>query len=408
MEFADVVVVGAGAAGLSCATALSAAGLGVVVLEARDRIGGRLRTWRGPDGDVVELGAQVVHTTGDATLRSLLDTAGLRTTPMATGVELTVVQGGRCWTAAELAGGAPWMVERRLATRTGDHRGVADSLAGAAPPQSAAWSWLEQVMGDDPKRLWVSAMAQSRKSSGGEAVVVDGFDRLADALAAGVDVRAGAPVDAIRRGGDGVEVIGPHAVRGRVAVVTAPPAVAVDTIRFEPALPAATVDAAAVLASGDAVVIVASMAHRAGRSSCALLVDPPGGLWRCVAGSRVLVGHVKGEPARHARRRPESWAARVAAYVDPGLGPVESVDLCDWGRDRWARGAYSVPVRGVHEASTRWSAPLDGVLYFAGEASAPTGLRGLVDGAVVSGLRTAGVIATLHDGSARQHTGRLR
>ncbi|MEV1206570.1 FAD-dependent oxidoreductase, partial [Microbispora rosea] len=58
----DVVVVGAGVSGLTAARRLRAAGLAVTVLEARDRVGGRVRTHRPSDGGpAMELGAQVVH-----------------------------------------------------------------------------------------------------------------------------------------------------------------------------------------------------------------------------------------------------------------------------------------------------------------------------------------------------------
>jgi squalene-associated FAD-dependent desaturase len=61
-SFSDVIVVGAGLAGLSCAVALADAGLRVAVLEAAQAPGGRARSWRhGPSGDVVDIGPHVVH-----------------------------------------------------------------------------------------------------------------------------------------------------------------------------------------------------------------------------------------------------------------------------------------------------------------------------------------------------------
>ena len=59
---ADVIVIGAGLAGLEAARGLGGAGRRVIVLEARDRIGGRVHTVREPDWPVpVEAGAEFVH-----------------------------------------------------------------------------------------------------------------------------------------------------------------------------------------------------------------------------------------------------------------------------------------------------------------------------------------------------------
>src|SRR5215210_2722103 len=61
VETVDVVVIGAGVAGLNCARKLLRQGATVVVLEARDRVGGRICTLRLPGYEPVELGAQVIH-----------------------------------------------------------------------------------------------------------------------------------------------------------------------------------------------------------------------------------------------------------------------------------------------------------------------------------------------------------
>ena len=82
LEKHDVVIIGAGAAGLAAAKTLSSAGLDVCVLEARDRIGGRIHTHHDPAIDVpIELGAEFVHGRPPETL-NLVRQSGLSTEPV--------------------------------------------------------------------------------------------------------------------------------------------------------------------------------------------------------------------------------------------------------------------------------------------------------------------------------------
>lgn len=400
MERADVVVVGAGAAGLACAQALAVAGRDAVVLEARARVGGRLRTFRLGE-ETVELGAQVVHPTPHDPLRSALASAGLRTQAHDPDAEVFVVSGGRREDAATVAARwppPPWVVEDRLASLHGVDATVTQALEVLpADCRPAAAAWLEQVLGGDPDLLHVGALAASRRArpTGEVVAVVGGFDRLAEALAEGLDVRTGSPVTAVRWGHDAVEVSGAQVLQADAAVVTVPPSVVLaGTVAFTPGLPAAWTEAAARLASHDALVVVLEGTRPAPTSAWVLLVDPPGGLWRTVAGSRVLTGHLKGRAA--ARGRTLDWsgpaATALAAQVAPDLGSATTVEVCDWGRDPWACGAYSLPVAGAADAAARWAMPLAGRVFFAGEASAQEGLRGLVQGALASGRRAAAAV----------------
>jgi monoamine oxidase len=397
VEAVDVAVLGAGASGLACAQALSNAGLRVAVLEARSRVGGRIRTARMPTGDVIELGAQVVHVTHDQSLLRFIAKTGIRTVPYAFDSDVYVVQRGVRWDAATLSRHrppTPWVVERQLGTDAADSETVADALAHLPENQRiCATAWMEQVVGGDCRALDVAGVVVDRDSRhpGNEIVVVDGFDTVTEILSRGLDIRLASPVETIRWSRHGLETKG-SVVSAKAAVVTVPPSVVLNGgLTFEPPLATDKLAALPLLASTDALSVVLTTVEPARRSVWALLVDTPQGFWWTKAGSPHVVGHVKGPAAAAAREW--GWSAERAAHVavtlDPGLGAVTSVGLHDWGADPWALGAYTVPVVGIDDASRRWAEPVDDVLFFAGEATADRGLRGLVQGAVDSGLRAA-------------------
>src|SRR5262245_36875160 len=114
-----VVVVGAGFAGLAAAWALAEAAVEVVVLEARDRVGGRVWSRELPSGAVVEMGAEFILP-GDDTIRSIADRLGLRLFEKGTTYGDRELRGGVPVTRDELVAGyaevAAAARERRLAS----------------------------------------------------------------------------------------------------------------------------------------------------------------------------------------------------------------------------------------------------------------------------------------------------
>ncbi len=202
MERWDVVVVGAGASGLAAASYLGATGARVLVLEARDRVGGRVLTVRAPGVDApIELGAELVH---GAALheRAVLERHG---------IEATVVRGDR------------FDVERGRLVRPDDAWGeiarVAEQLADLEPDRSigdavsvlglarrqrdAILDYVRGFHAADPARMSARAFAQAESGTAHREMsrIAAGQDALPQALASEL------PRDALRLGWQVVRVV---------------------------------------------------------------------------------------------------------------------------------------------------------------------------------------------------------
>jgi monoamine oxidase len=254
-------VVGAGAAGLAAAKALREAGREVEVIEARDRIGGRLDTVQPAGWPIpVERGANWVQNVDASDLPALLRAAGASAPEFAWDSRATLLQDGR------RAGETPGREEfERLIERL--------QGAAAAQPESAALASLiaASAGGVDPEILvhlveteLVSEFAAdpeelsarwtlSEGSEGDDLIVTGGYGKLAASLAVGTRVTLGQPVDRVALAGDGVTVSGPGGFRRAYdrVIVTAPLGVlAAGAITFEPELPAGHREALAKLKIG--------------------------------------------------------------------------------------------------------------------------------------------------------------
>jgi monoamine oxidase len=411
----DVIVLGAGAAGLACGSSSALRGLSVVVLEARDRIGGRILTVRPPGELPVEAGAQVVHGERAATWEVLRE-GKLRAEPLRKDVPFAMVVGGRRLEPRDLveAGVAPpWSVEEQLGAPGVADRPVAELLEGTSPlVRQLALAWLTQVWCADPERLSAAGMRAVRAAwevGREDFEVADGYDLVARRLAAELDVRVGAPVGTLRwRAG----MVTAEAKAGEwtagAAVVTVPPsAVTEGALRFAPPLPPAKEAACAALPAGDALTLVATWSEPATRSGWALVADEPGGFWRVRKGSRTVQGSVKGPGARVADQLASSapWIEETAGLAFPWLsGRCIDVGLADWGSDAYARGGYCYPAAGSLPAQLVWAEPIAGTLFFAGDATTGARHAATVHGAIESGRRAASeVAASLARGPSDRH-----
>jgi monoamine oxidase len=405
----EVIVVGAGVAGLACAADLARAGVDVLVLEARDRIGGRVLTHRPADGGpAVELGAQIVH--GDRNpVHTLLGPLPAAPRPQSA----SVVRGRVARPMATLAGGphAPWLLEAGLVRYEGEPSGgvtVADWLtrSGAGDTERAtAEEWLRQTWAADPARLDAAAVGTAMRQDPcgrGEFTVPGGLDRIPAALAEGLTVRTGTPVHRIEADARADEVRltagdGGGTVAARQVVVAVPPVV-VDRGLLEIAgLDADRREAARTLRPGDGFVAAVTLSEPAPASVSVFDADGVGGFLSCVRGRPEVLVVAKGAAAPYVRGAASGGPAGglLAGLLAVALpwtrtAEVMAVETADWGEDPYAGGAFCAPGPGVAEAARCWARPTDdGRLFFTGEAAVAGRALPWMQGAIADGRRAA-------------------
>jgi len=425
----DVLIIGAGAAGLAAAAEVARAGRSALLLEARDRIGGRCWSLEIPGMPVpVELGAEFIHGRPPATF-SLLEKFGI---------------------AAMDRNGSGWYVERGRLRSTGD---VFDEIRAAlreigAPRRDVSFdTFLQRELGHlsprarafarrrvegydaaDPARA--SARAIVEEWSGEDEATaashfrpLGGYGLLLESLSrslAGTKVRLQlrSVVHEVRWQRGRVEVLGRRggkvfrANAGR-AIVTLPLGVlqlapdAPGAVRFAPALDA---KARALGGLAPSPVIKVMMRFRTafwetldgGRYEDAAFLrsfDAPfPSFWTALPVHTPLLVAWAGGPkadrlsglaARDIIRRATASLEAIFGKRAKVARRLEAAWLHDWQQDLFARGAYSYVRVGGAGARKALAAPLQGTLFFAGEASDFEGEHGTVAGALRSGTRAA-------------------
>ena len=421
-----VVVIGAGMAGLTAANALHHAGVPCVVLEARDRLGGRLHT-ADVGGSPVDLGGAWIHTPIGNPMTAWADQCGVER--RAANALIDIVG----WDA-EHGRVPPDVLERLLAESWEATPAIAAAGRALGPDTSVAEAMavvLAERGGDPVEHGWFAKLLlgaieqdsaapatsmpavhpeSSTLEYGGDYVgdmLLGGYVRLIEPMAAGLDIRRGWVVASIETGRDGIAVTSAdgRTESGSHVLVTLPLGVLqAGSVRFAPDLPA---DRRAVIErlgmgrfekvalrferpfwSETGVPHIVDVSPGAGpRVSFVLGLDSS-------VGEPVVVGLAFGsDVGALTTGTPAESAARVMAVLEGATGrPVPSpvaIARTAWSVDPFAQGSYAyVKLGSTLEDLDTLGLPVAGRILFAGEATS-SARCGFADGALTSGIREA-------------------
>jgi polyamine oxidase len=411
----EVIVIGAGVAGLAAARALHDAGSQVVVLEGRDRPGGRISTDRSL-GTPVDLGAAWIHGIRGNPITALARRAGVRTllSPHEA-LRLWDADGGMLSLEAGLATlrGFRELLEdaAALGARIEQDISMAEALARLSPERAdaqrvLAWSqgWLELMSGGACEALSLQHWSDDQELPGPDHVVPHGYDGIVQHLARGLDIRFEHEVEHIDWSGDEVVVdTSCGAFRAARVVITLPLGVLkAGDVAFTPALPerkraaierlgVGTVDKIALRFQAPFWPRDATHLHL--MSATRDEIRGFTSLWP--QGAPVLVAYACGRSGHALEALDDDGAVApvldaLARMFGAAVTPVEGALVSRWRRDPFSRGASSyIPVGASGEDYDAMATPVGDRLYFAGEATFRKH-PSTVHGAYLSGLREAG------------------
>jgi len=431
-----VIIIGAGIAGLSAAEILSQSGIPVLLLEARERIGGRIYTRHDSSGFPIELGAEFIHGKPSEILKHLKDS------------DIDEVEGDN-WCVADHR-----LVPCDFFSQV---ESILDAMDDSLPDESFL-SFLERKFpnpGNDPAlgqaKLrtiqyvsgfnaadpslvsvhWLVAEMRAEEATEGDRVfrprnaytdLLDAFQR--QLAARSVAIHTGKIVESVTWGPDSVEIKvnasgGPSTYSARRVLVTLPVSLLKSSqgegaVQFIPPLPTEKLDAIGKLEMGKVIRIVLRFRRRFWED-----ISAPGGARKNISGLSFLFSEDESFPTwwtamprkepvitgwapfrageRMSRKDHSQVVQQALRTLSSLLGPsveileswLEGAHFHNWQTDPFSRGAYSYAKVGADGAQQALGAPVQDTLFFAGEATDTSGNNGTVHGAIKSGYRAA-------------------
>lgn len=424
-----VIVIGAGVAGLSAAYHLKQAGIAAAVLEARDRIGGRVWTDREFADIPVEFGAELIHGRSPAVNTwEWVEKLGLKTwhwnklddSMIRTEHGEWLTMGEARAASAELDVTRSWDLGDASAPRDDEDLGAYLRRIGFSEAQLRyVQRSFANAEGERMECLNAAAHLQLPLNASGEVSevdsegdtdysdyrILDGYDSYVEQLADGLNITLNCAVHEIDwTEGVCVSLGGGETFQGDAAVLTLPLGVLqADRVRFLPPLPRHKREALAGLKMGPVMKLIYLFDEPLLEPAIGAIYargNPP--MWWSPSlgrdgGATVWTGFVTGDYAREMLALGEQGALQKGLETlrqeigKPNLQYAKARWI-NWPQDPYALGGYSVCLPGHYDAREKLAAATP-PLYWAGEATAPHHLTAMVHGAYFSGQRAAREIA---------------
>ncbi|WIA08987.1 hypothetical protein OEZ85_008401 [Tetradesmus obliquus] len=437
-SYHSVIVIGAGAAGLYAAQQLRQQYPDVLVVEAQNHVGGRIRQLHGFTGWPIEVGPEFVHG-ANSKLTEVMQQHGLQATE-------------KPWPDFWYFGKEQRLTDNEgVAKEVDELHDMFDHVGDEAPPPPgrdvSAEQWLRSKgaselqmevadvcyandFGCSVQTLGLREMiTENNKWDSGETYLIldKPMSALVDGLRAGLTIRTGCPITSITYSPAGALLTGPNGLRlgARKVVITASLAVLQQgRISFSPALPEPKAAAIKRLRFGNAAKIIIAFNKRFWPERlydviCTHSFVPE--FWMTQHAVideankhlHAVVGFLAGPRADAlAGMGAEAAVQKFLAQLDqifgsstdpqPATSAYAKAHVFDWAQEQWVGGAYSFPSFGAEDGDREaLAAPVAGTIFFAGEAT-HTSVNPCVQAALETGERAARqVIAALNQPASK-------
>jgi monoamine oxidase len=404
----EVVVIGAGAAGIGASLGLSQLGVSHVVLEAKDRVGGRAFSESSSLGHLWDHGCHWMHSADVNVLREMADKLGHRYLARTAGAFASTFTNG-AWAPSSVRSDYLWAFLDEVAEvgRRGSDIAASTLLDPGHPYHAVARHWLKLMYSAEPENI-STRDAGNYTDTGVHYPVEDGYGALVAKMARNLPIRLSTPVQSLEVTREHVRVITPSGTLLARAVILAVPARMIEKglISFCPGLPDELAEAFAEIPMGWYEKIAIGFDQRVFEEKIATYADivaadsTPLNFELHPFGRPIAITHIAGNQARDMESTGEQGMvdfalnALVAAFGSDIRQHVVRGTTTHWSSDSFVNGAYACAKPGKAELRKRFSMAIHDRIFLAGE-HVHLSFNATAHGAYDTGLEAASRVAAL-------------